>query len=67
MKRRPVPPKSKPKAGEAEQGPLSGHEPSLTAYDIARKNGLIGVVRNAPRDLSTGKAHLDGFGLNPAR
>ena len=41
---------------------LAAEEPALTPYDIAVKNGLIGVVRNAPADLSTNKAHFDGFG-----
>ena len=41
---------------------LEAEEPALTAYDIAMKNRLIGVVGNAPADLSTNKAHFDGFG-----
>ena len=31
-------------------------------YDLAREYGLIGVVRNAPRDLSTNRKRLQGFG-----
>lgn len=40
---------------------LSGQEPT-TAFDRAKKAGLIGIVRNAARDLSTNPKHLRGFG-----
>jgi hypothetical protein len=43
---------------------LETQEPAVTAYDIALKNGVIDVVGNAPEDLSTNKAHFDGFGLS---
>jgi hypothetical protein len=33
-----------------------------SCYDLARDLGLVGAVRNAPRDLSTDRKHLQGFG-----
>jgi Arc/MetJ-type ribon-helix-helix transcriptional regulator len=33
-----------------------------TAYDLARKAGLIGSIRGAPKDLSTNKRYFKGFG-----
>jgi metal-responsive CopG/Arc/MetJ family transcriptional regulator len=33
-----------------------------TCYDVARRAGLIGVVRDAPGDLSTNRKHFEGFG-----
>jgi len=41
---------------------LAADEGSLTAYDRARKAGLIGVVKGTVRDLSTNPRHFDGFG-----
>jgi predicted DNA-binding protein len=41
---------------------LAAEEGSLTAYDYAKKAGLIGAVRGAARDLSTNPKHFDGFG-----
>jgi N-methylhydantoinase B/oxoprolinase/acetone carboxylase alpha subunit len=38
----------------------SGNTP--TAYDHAKKAGLVGSVRKAKRDLSTNPKHFDGFG-----
>jgi metal-responsive CopG/Arc/MetJ family transcriptional regulator len=32
------------------------------AYDLAKQSGLIGCLRRAPRDLSTSRRHLNGFG-----
>jgi len=40
--------------------PNNGKE--QTAYDLAQKAGLIGCIRNAPKDLSTNKRHFKGFG-----
>jgi len=34
----------------------------ITAYDHAKKAGLIGAVRGASPDLSTNPKHFDGFG-----
>jgi predicted transcriptional regulator len=35
---------------------------AITAYDRAKKAGLIGAVRRASPDLSTNPRHFDGFG-----
>jgi predicted transcriptional regulator len=35
---------------------------SATCFDLALKAGLIGVARNAPRNLSTERKHFRGFG-----
>jgi metal-responsive CopG/Arc/MetJ family transcriptional regulator len=35
-----------------------------SAYELAEEAGLIGCVRRAPKDLSTNRRHLDGFGKN---
>ena len=32
------------------------------AYDLAQELGLIGLIANAPANLSTNKAHFQGFG-----
>jgi Arc/MetJ-type ribon-helix-helix transcriptional regulator len=41
---------------------LAAEEEALTAYEHAKKAGLIGAVRGAGRDLSTNPRHFDGFG-----
>ena len=41
---------------------LAAEEKSLTAYDRAKKAGLIGVVSGGPTDISTNPAHFEGFG-----
>jgi predicted DNA-binding protein len=41
---------------------LAAEDDALTAYDHAKKAGLIGAVRGASRDLSTNPRHFDGFG-----
>ena len=41
---------------------LAVEDQSLTAYEHAKKAGLIGAVRRARRDLSTNPKHFDGFG-----
>ncbi len=33
-----------------------------TCYDVALRAGLIGVAKNAPRDLSTNRKYFKGFG-----
>ncbi len=37
---------------------------SSSAYDLARKAGLIGGVCRGPSDLSTNRKHFQGFGRN---
>ncbi len=41
---------------------LAAEEDALTAYQHAKKAGLIGAVKGAPRDLSTNPEHFKGFG-----
>ena len=41
---------------------LAAEDDALTAYELAKKAGLIGAVRGASRDLSTNPRHFDGFG-----
>jgi predicted DNA-binding protein len=41
---------------------LAAEENSLTAYDRAKKAGLIGTVKGTTRDLSTNPKYFDGFG-----
>ena len=33
-----------------------------TAFDLAQRAGIIGLVKDAPVDLSTNPQHFDGFG-----
>jgi Ribbon-helix-helix protein, copG family len=33
-----------------------------SAYELAKAAGLIGCVKDAPKDLSTNRRHLEGFG-----
>lgn len=33
-----------------------------SAYELAKEAGLIGCVRRAPKDLSTNRRHMEGFG-----
>jgi predicted DNA-binding protein len=41
---------------------FAAEEEVTTAYEHAKKAGLIGAVRGASRDLSTNAKHFDGFG-----
>jgi len=41
---------------------LSHPSGDRTAYELAQEAGVIGVVQNAPKDLSTSRRHFDGFG-----
>ena len=41
---------------------LTAEDAALTAYEHAKKAGLIGAVRGTSRDLSTNPRHFDGFG-----
>jgi predicted DNA-binding protein len=47
---------------EALEKYLSTGDEGQTAYDLARKAGLIGCIRGAPKDLSTNKRYFKGFG-----
>ena len=41
---------------------LEAEEGSLTAYEHAKKAGLIGAVKGTIRDLSANPKYFDGFG-----
>jgi predicted DNA-binding protein len=47
---------------EALEKYLSADSEKQTAYDLARKAGLIGCIRGAPKDLSTNRRYFKGFG-----
>jgi predicted DNA-binding protein len=47
---------------DAVEQQLATEENSLTAYELAKKAGLIGAVKGTVRDLSTNPKHFDGFG-----
>ena len=46
----------------AVESQLTAEERSLTAYEHAKKAGLIGAVKAKVRDLSTNPKYFDGFG-----
>jgi hypothetical protein len=39
------------------------NQPPASCLDIALKLGLVGIYTDAPSDLSTNKAHLEGLGV----
>lgn len=41
---------------------ISSNGETPTCYDVARKARIIGMVKDAPPDLSTNKKYLEGFG-----
>jgi len=47
---------------EALETYLSANGMEKSAYELAKEAGLIGCVKGAPRDLSTNKKYLKGFG-----
>jgi hypothetical protein len=47
---------------EALEQYLSNKHTEVTTYDLLQGAGLIGCVRGVPRDLSTNKKYLKGFG-----
>ena len=47
---------------EALEAYLDARTGKPSAYDVARRAGVIGAARNAPPDLSTNKAHFEDFG-----
>jgi predicted DNA-binding protein len=47
---------------EALENYLGNSGIERSAYDLAEEAGIIGFVRNAPRDLSTNPRYLKGFG-----
>ncbi len=47
---------------EAVEQRIAADELSPTAYEYAKKAGLIGAVKGTVRDLSTNPKYVDGFG-----
>jgi len=41
---------------------LSKHDSKQSAYAVFKKAGMLGIVKDAPRDLSTNRKHFEGFG-----
>jgi hypothetical protein len=41
---------------------LGRERAARSAYELAEEAGLIGCVDRAPKDLSTNRRHLEGFG-----
>ena len=41
---------------------LAAEEGSITAYEYAKKAGLIGAVKGTVRDISTNPKYFNGFG-----
>jgi predicted DNA-binding protein len=41
---------------------LAADEGAPTAYDRAKKAGIVGIVRGTPPDLSTNPKYFEGFG-----
>lgn len=46
----------------AVQRELAAQDNIPTAYDLAKKAGLVGIVRGPVRDLSTNRRRFAGFG-----
>jgi metal-responsive CopG/Arc/MetJ family transcriptional regulator len=47
---------------EAVENQLATENPEPSAFELMEESGLIGLVRQAPSDLSTNAKHFDGFG-----
>lgn len=47
---------------EALEEYLNSNGKRETCFDVAHRFGLVGVVKDAPPDLSTNPRHLRGFG-----
>ena len=41
---------------------LQQRTPRESAYDLAKRAGLIGIFKGGPSDLSTNPKHMEGFG-----
>ncbi|MBI1904579.1 MAG: CopG family transcriptional regulator [Planctomycetia bacterium] len=46
---------------EALEDYLSRHT-VVTCYDVAKKAGIIGCVKGGPKDMSTNRKYMEGFG-----
>lgn len=49
-------------AREALREHLQRRKPRESAYDIAKRIGIIGAYTDGPSDLSTNPEHMEGFG-----
>jgi predicted DNA-binding protein len=47
---------------DAVERQLAAEENPVTAYDLAKRAGLIGAAKGKVRDLSTNPKYFDGFG-----
>jgi len=47
---------------EALENYLGHSEGGRSAYELAEEAGIIGSVKQAPKDLSTNRRHFKGFG-----
>jgi Arc/MetJ-type ribon-helix-helix transcriptional regulator len=57
-----LPPSARPSRKRAKRAESAAEE---TAYDVARRAGVIGCLKGAPdspTDLSTNPKHMEGFG-----
>jgi hypothetical protein len=41
---------------------LQKQPPRESAYDLAKRIGILGVFKGGPSDLSTNPEHMEGFG-----
>lgn len=47
---------------EALEGYLAQGSGEVTAYELAKGAGIIGTIKNLPKDLSTNRRYFKGFG-----
>lgn len=52
---------------EVMQAHFRGPCPGESAYDLAKRLGVIGVLKGGPPDLSTNKKYFEGFGKSRNR
>lgn len=50
------------RAQAAQNKPPAGPRPGESAYDVAKRLGLIGMSDDGPPDLSTNPKYMEGFG-----
>ena len=49
------------KIRRTERRLADGQKP-VTCYDLARRLGIVGLIRSSPRDLYTNRKYFRGFG-----
>lgn len=52
---------------EALENYLRQSKEQRSAHELAQEAGLIGIVKHAPKDLSTNPSHFEGFGRSEPR